>query len=89
MQIAKLTVKSQITIPRQVREKLGLGCGDRIVFEPAADGRFIVKKAAPVKRSDGAARRRLASAARPAPGDEARVIARMIAEDDKRIRDRK
>ena len=89
MTSAKLTVKSQITIPRQVREKLGLGCGDRIVFEPSPDGRFIVTKAAPVKRSDGAARRRLASAALPAPDDGVRVVARMIAEDDKRIRDRK
>ncbi len=85
MTSAKLTVKSQITIPRQVREKLGLGCGDRIVFEPAPDGRFIVAKAAPIKRSDGAARRRLATAA-PASGDEDRIISRMIAGDDQRIR---
>jgi len=85
MTSAKLTVKSQITIPRQVREKLGLGCGDRIVFEPCPDGRFIVTKAAPIKRSDGAARRRLATAT-PAAGDEDRVISRMIAGDDQRIR---
>lgn len=85
MTSAKLTVKSQITIPRQVRETLGLACGDRIVFEPSPDGRFIVTKAAPIKRSDGAARRRLATAA-PAPGDEGRVISRMIAGDDQRIR---
>lgn len=57
METAKLTSKSQITIPRKIRETLRVGQGDRLVFEPTEDGRFTVSKAAATRKSDGAARR--------------------------------
>lgn len=84
METAKLSSKSQITIPRRVREQLRVGRGDRIGFEPTGDGRFIVGKAEPVRRSDGAARRRGAAVLPPA--DAAATIMRMVVEDDRRIR---
>ncbi len=42
-----LTVKSQVTIPKEIREFLGVGPGERISFEPLADGRVAI---APVQR---------------------------------------
>lgn len=43
MPAAKLTSKGQITIPKEVREKLGLAPGDRLEFLEE-DGRFVVRK---------------------------------------------
>lgn len=42
----KLTVKHQVTIPRDVRAALGLNAGDRLVFE-VADGKAVVSKLEP------------------------------------------
>ncbi len=86
MDTAKLTSKSQITIPREVREKLRLDRGDRIAFEPTADGRFIVAKDAPIRKSDGAARKRLSKTSPVKPMDMAAVISRTVQDDDLRIR---
>jgi AbrB family looped-hinge helix DNA binding protein len=86
METAKLTAKSQITIPREVRERLRLDRGDRIAFEPTADGRFIVAKDAPIRKSDGAARRRLSKTQPVKPMDMADVISRAVQDDDLRIR---
>lgn len=86
MDSAKLTSKSQITIPREVRERLRLDRGDRIAFEPTADGRFIVAKEAPIRKSDGAARRRLVQTKSIEPMDKAAIIARAVHDDDLRIR---
>jgi antitoxin PrlF len=36
--VAKLTSKGQITIPREIRRKLGVRAGDRVAFEESADG---------------------------------------------------
>ena len=41
---SKVTKKGQITIPKDVREKLGLKVGDKIIFEPNAKGILIRKK---------------------------------------------
>ena len=38
---AKVTSKGQVTIPREVRQKLGVRAGDRVVFEEAKDGMRI------------------------------------------------
>jgi len=38
MPSAKLTSKGQITIPKQVREALGLHTGDRLAFRVHGDG---------------------------------------------------
>jgi len=40
-----LTSKGQITIPVAVREKLGLGTGDRVEFVELASGEFALKPA--------------------------------------------
>ena len=42
MEIATLTSKSQITMPKAVRESLGLAAGDRVQFVPARNGYRIV-----------------------------------------------
>jgi antitoxin PrlF len=39
---AKITSKGQITVPRQVRLALGVGAGDRLVFEERGDGEICV-----------------------------------------------
>ena len=44
MLTAKITTKGQITIPKAVREKLGLSTGEALLFEEK-DEVFIIKKA--------------------------------------------
>ena len=44
MLTAKVTTKGQITIPKAVREKLGLSTGEALLFEEK-DEVFIIKKA--------------------------------------------
>lgn len=45
MSYAKVTSKGQITIPVDVRQRLGIDAGDRIEFVEVADGEFIIKPA--------------------------------------------
>ncbi len=40
----RLTSKSQVTIPRDVREQIGVGPGDLVRFEQGADGRITISK---------------------------------------------
>lgn len=40
---AKITSKGQITIPKEIREKIGLEPGKEVYFEEK-DGLFILKK---------------------------------------------
>ena len=42
MAIATLTTKGQITIPKEVREHLGVDAGDRLNFETREDGTVVV-----------------------------------------------
>jgi antitoxin PrlF len=35
---AKITSKGQVTVPREVRQLLGVGAGDRLLFETDASG---------------------------------------------------
>lgn len=42
MATATLTSKGQITLPRVVREKLGVSAGDRVEFVELAEGQFAV-----------------------------------------------
>jgi AbrB family looped-hinge helix DNA binding protein len=45
MSAATLTSKGQLTLPKDVREALGVGPGDRVVFVPMEDGNFAVMPA--------------------------------------------
>ncbi|GHV87378.1 hypothetical protein AGMMS50255_6740 [Spirochaetia bacterium] len=45
MEIATLTSRGQITIPKKVREKMGVEEGDQVIFSEAGSGRFIVENA--------------------------------------------
>lgn len=43
MATATITSKNQITVPREVRERLGVGPGDRLTFELDDDGHVAVE----------------------------------------------
>ena len=45
MTIATMTTKGQVTIPLDVRRRLGLNAGDRIEFVEGVDGTFAIKPA--------------------------------------------
>jgi antitoxin PrlF len=40
-----VTVKGQVTIPKPIRDRLGLTPGSRVDFEVVADGRVVLRKA--------------------------------------------
>ncbi|MCY7308465.1 MAG: AbrB/MazE/SpoVT family DNA-binding domain-containing protein [Rhodoferax sp.] len=42
-----LTVKSQVTVPKEIRDFLGIGPGERLKFEPMADGRVAIAPVVP------------------------------------------
>ena len=43
MSTAAITSKNQITLPKEVRDKLGVRPGDRVAFREDADGRVVVE----------------------------------------------
>ena len=45
-----LTIKNQVTVPKKIREFLGIGHGERLKFEPMADGRVAIAPAQARKR---------------------------------------
>jgi AbrB family looped-hinge helix DNA binding protein len=45
MSTATMTSKGQVTIPLEVRQKLGLDAGDRVEFVEIAAGEFMIKPA--------------------------------------------
>jgi len=45
MTTATITSKGQVTIPAEVRQRLGLGAGDRIEFVELESGDFAIKPA--------------------------------------------
>lgn len=47
MKTSQLTIKGQITLPKDVRERFRLRPGDRVAFEPESDG----IKVRPVRRT--------------------------------------
>ena len=55
MPTAKLTSKGQVTIPKAVRETLGVDTGDRLEFKISASGRITVRadRPRPVSRIVG------------------------------------
>lgn len=75
MTTATLTSKHQITLPKEVRDRLVLGKGDRVQFVPERDGAFRIAKLPEGIRSDGAARRRLKGDAVPLSAKTLRRLA--------------
>ncbi len=58
MTAARLTSKGQLTLPKDVRDALGVGPGDRVEFVKMQDGNFAVMPAThSVKRLKGLIRR--------------------------------
>lgn len=49
---SRVTKKGQATIPSEFRKKLGIGQGDRVVFEETEEG-LVLKPAADVEDSAG------------------------------------
>ena len=47
MELAKITTRGQITIPREIRKKLGVKDGDKVIFVEEG-GRIVVENAAMV-----------------------------------------
>ena len=47
MELAKITLRGQITIPKEIRRRLGLKDGDKVVFIEE-NGRIIIENAAMV-----------------------------------------
>jgi AbrB family looped-hinge helix DNA binding protein len=85
MAITTLTSKGQITLPKEVREHLHLGKGDRLEFVIRDDGEVQVK---PVAGSYRELLGMLRRPRKPLPSEEAldRELARLLVEDDERIR---
>jgi antitoxin PrlF len=52
---AKVTSKGQVTIPREVRRRLGVSAGDRLQFEEDGDGMRVttVRKESPFAKYRG------------------------------------
>ena len=44
-----LTVKSQVTLPKAIRDYLGVSPGERVTFEPLPDGRVAIAAESPPK----------------------------------------
>ena len=45
MVLATMTSKGQLTVPKELRELLGLKAGDRVEFVPDGDGRVVMRRA--------------------------------------------
>ena len=82
---ATLTSKGQLTLPKEIRSRLGVAAGDQVEFAVGDDGSITVVAA---KRSAARLFGMLASAS-PEPvsvEDMDRAIADRAASDDERIR---
>ena len=44
MEVTSVTSKGQVTIPKPVRDRLGIGPGSAVEFRLASDGRVILTK---------------------------------------------
>lgn len=85
MSTSTITSKGQITLPKNVREHLGVREGDRLDFVIAADGAVcLLPLSGSVRRLRGLFRRSGSPAATLAEIDES--IEDQLADDDLRIR---
>ena len=48
MTYARITTKGQVTVPKEIREKLRLEPGDTVIFEEAQAGTVRIRKAEPL-----------------------------------------
>lgn len=85
MSLAKVTCKGQITIPKRIREALGIEDGDSVSFFVDDDDKVIIRR---VKHRDLMDFRGVFPATRPYPGMDAirEEVGKAVAEDvlDKR-----
>ncbi|MGD9537924.1 MAG: AbrB/MazE/SpoVT family DNA-binding domain-containing protein [Alphaproteobacteria bacterium] len=70
MTLATLSSKGQLTIPKEVREKLRLKTGDRVELTVLPDGRALLTPSQPLASLGGLLKR---------PGRRARTVAAMNA----------
>ncbi len=49
-----LTIKSQVTLPKAIRDYLGVCPGERVSFEPLPDGRVAISAANPRTKAKAA-----------------------------------
>jgi antitoxin PrlF len=77
MPTATLTSKGQITIPKAVRERLGIDTGDRLSFVVHDDGSVVVRPIASDVRELGGLLHRPGRRARSVPGMDRAVGQRM------------
>jgi AbrB family looped-hinge helix DNA binding protein len=52
----RVTIKGQVTIPKKVRDLLGIAPGSAVDFELAPDGRVVLTKAGGTRRRSAFAR---------------------------------
>ena len=83
---ATITSKGQITLPKEVRNRLGVDAGDQVEFRVAADGTITV---VPLQ---GSAQRLFGFLDRKDSGvcsveDMDKAVAQSVSEDDERIRE--
>ena len=48
-----LTSKGQVTVPKRIRDSLGLKPGNRIVFDVSDDGKVFFKRSGPARKQGG------------------------------------
>ena len=46
MNLAKISANGQVTVPAEIRRKLALKGGDKIIFSERADGEVVISNAA-------------------------------------------
>lgn len=85
MATGTLTSKGQITIPKEIRDQLGVAAGDRIEFSLEADGTVSMR---PARHSARELYGYLARPGRRAPGvvEADLEVAEALAKDQERIR---
>ena len=83
---ATITSKGQITLPKEVRTRLGVDAGDQVDFRIAADGTVtVVPLQGSASRLSGFLHRRDLDG--HSVEDMDRAIAQSVSEDDERIRE--
>lgn len=85
--LATITSKGQLTLPKEIRDRLGLVAGSKLEFMIEADGSLRVR---PLRRGAADLFGLLHDAQRPASTVQQmnEAVGRHLAEDDERIRSR-